>query len=165
MIRIFLLDNTWFNVDNETDATYLIDKNAEEFTAEQIINAVGNEHLICNVTMHKNENGDWYFQAQEPTQEELVRQRIDEIKVAVQNVLDAKAQELEYDDGFTLATYATSTKERYRNQANQFIAWRDNVWDKCYEILNAFQSGEIEMPTIEYVLERLPSLNWDDTSE
>ena len=77
-------------------------------------------------------------------------------------MLDAKAQELEYDDGFTLATYATSTKERYRNQANQFIAWRDNVWDKCYEILNAFQSGEIEMPTVEYVLERLPNLEWEE---
>ena len=114
------------------------------------------------------EDGTRQFQIKappEPTQEELVRQRIDEIKVAVQNVLDAKAHELEYDDGFTLATYATSTKERYRNQANQFIAWRDNVWDKCYEILNTFQSGEIEMPTVEYVLERLPSLNWDDTSE
>ncbi len=114
------------------------------------------------------EDGTRQFQIkapQEPSQEELVRQRINEIKVKVQNVLDAKAQELEYDDGFTLATYATSTKERYRNQAIQFIAWRDNVWDKCYEILNAFQSGEIEMPTIEYVFERLPSLNWDDTSE
>lgn len=114
------------------------------------------------------EDGTRQFQIKtpkEPTQEELVRQRIDEIKIAVQNVLDAKAQELEYDDGFTLATYATSTKERYRNQAIQFIAWRDNMWDKCYEILNAFQSGEIEMPTIEYVLERLPSLNWDNTSE
>jgi len=97
----------------------------------------------------------------EKTLEELVRQRIDEIKVAVQNVLDAKAQELDYDDGFTLATYATSTNERYKNQANQFIAWRDNVWDKCYEILNAFQSGEIEMPTVEYVLERLPNLEWE----
>ena len=53
-------------------------------------------------------------------------------------------------------------KKRYRNQANQFIAWRDNVWDKCYEILNAFQNGEIEMPTVEYVLERLPSLEWEE---
>ena len=101
-------------------------------------------------------------QHQEPTQEELVRQRIDEIKVRVQNVLDAKAHEQEYDDGFTLATYATSTNERYRNQANQFIAWRDNIWDKCYEILNAFKAGEIEMPTIEYVLERLPNLEWEE---
>ena len=25
---------------------------------------------------------------------------------------------------------------------------------------NAFRSDEIEMPTVEYVLERLPSLNW-----
>lgn len=127
-----------------------------------------NENGCYIAEIESLEDGTRQFQIkapQQPSQEELVRQRIDEIKVAVQNVLDAKAQELEYDDGFTLATYATSTKERYRNQANQFIAWRDNVWDKCYEILNAFQSGEIEMPTIEYVLERLPSLNWDDTSE
>ena len=126
-----------------------------------------NEHNCYIDEIEPLEDGTRQFQIkaprhQEPTQEELVRQRIDEIKVSVQNVLDAKAHEQEYDDGFTLATYATSTKERYRNQANQFIAWRDNVWDKCYEILNAFRSGEIEMPTVEYVLERLPNLEWEE---
>lgn len=27
--------------------------------------------------------------------------------------------------------------------------------------MNAFKAGEIEMPTVEYVLERLPSLEWE----
>lgn len=163
MIRVFYKNDTFVNVDNDHDAQGFLNAGFTELTSEEITNAgmVGYEHTVCSNNT-KFENGQIVFTPpQPPSQEELVRQRIDEIKIIVQNVLDAKAQELEYDSGFTLATYATSTKERYRNQANQFIAWRDNVWDKCYEILNAFQSGEIEMPTVEYVLERLPNLEWE----
>lgn len=163
MIRVFYKNDTFVNVDNNHDAQSFLNAGFTELTSEEITNAgmVGYEHTVCSDNT-KFEDGQIVFTLpQPPSQEELVRRRIDEIKVSVQNVLNAKAQELEYDDGFTLATYATSTKERYRNQAAQFIAWRDNVWDKCYEILNAFKVDEIEMPTVEYVLERLPSLEWE----
>ena len=86
---------------------------------------------------------------------------IDEIKVSVQNVLDAKAQEKNYDNGFAIASYANSTDTIFHDEANRFIVWRDQCWRECYNILAQFQSGEIEMPTVEYVLERLPSLNWE----
>lgn len=114
------------------------------------------------------EDGTRQFQIkapQEPTQEELVKSRITEIQIAVQNLLDSKAQDKNYDNGFAIASYANSTDTIFHDEANRFIAWRDNVWDKCYEILNAFQNGEIEMPTIEYVLERLPNLEWEKTND
>lgn len=93
----------------------------------------------------------------EKTDDEVIR----DIQVAVQNLLDSKAQEKLYDDGFSLASYANSTVEKFRNEANAFIAWRDQCWSKCYEILGQYQSGEITRPDSTYVLERLPVLNWE----
>ena len=109
------------------------------------------------------EDGTRQFQIkapQPPTQEEIVQVRISEIQVAVQNLLDSKAREKNYDNGFAIASYANSTDVIFHEEANRFIAWRDTCWRKCYNILAQFQSGEIEMPTVEYVLNRLPSLEW-----
>ena len=110
------------------------------------------------------EDGTRQFQIkapQEPAQEDIVKSRITEIQSAVQNLLDAKAQEKNYENGFAIASYANSTDTIFHDEANRFIAWRDACWRECYNILSQFQSGEIEMPTVEYVLERLPSLNWE----
>lgn len=110
------------------------------------------------------EDGTRQFQIkapQEPTQEEIVRKRITEIQSAVQNLLDSRAQEKNYDNGFAIASYANSTDTIFHEEANRFIAWRDQCWRECYDILAQFQSGELEMPTVEYVLERLPTLEWE----
>lgn len=91
------------------------------------------------------------------TDDEMIKR----IQVAVQSLLDAKAHELNYDDGFAIASYANSTVEKFRTEARRFIAWRDACWDKCYEILGQYQSGQITRPDTTYVLERLPVLNWE----
>lgn len=98
---------------------------------------------------------------QEQIANELVQNRIKEIQSAVQNLLDEKAQEKLYDDAFAICSYANSTDEAFHSEANQFISWRDRCWRKCYEILAQFQSGEIEMPTVEYVMNELPVLTWE----
>lgn len=98
--------------------------------------------------------------SEEQKQQEAVQKRIIEIQIAVQNLLDGKAKEKMYDNGFAIASYAASTNETFRDEAQRFITWRDGVWSKCYEILADFESGEIEMPSVEYVMERLPTLDW-----
>jgi len=111
------------------------------------------------------EDGTRQFQIkapQEPTQEVIVKSRITEIQMAVQNLLDSKAQEKNYDNGFAIASYANSTDTIFHDEANRFIAWRDQCWRECYNILAQFKNGEIEMPTVEYVLERLPNLEWEE---
>lgn len=125
-----------------------------------------NENDCYIVEIEPLEDGTRQFQIKapqhhEPTQEELVKSRITEIQSAVQNLLDSKAQEKNYDNGFAIASYANSTDAIFHDEANRFIAWRDACWRECYNILAQFQSGEIEMPTVEYVLSRLPSLNWN----
>lgn len=98
---------------------------------------------------------------QEQIQQELVNRRITEIQIAVQNLLDSKAREKLYDDAFAICSYANSTDETFHSEANQFIAWRDQCWRKCYEILGLFQNGDIPMPTVGEVLRQLPTLDWE----
>lgn len=99
--------------------------------------------------------------SQEQVQQEAVTQRITEIQIAVQNLLDSKAQEKLYDNAFAICSYANSTDETFYAEANQFIAWRDQCWRKCYEILALFQNGDIPMPTVGEVLRQLPTLDWE----
>ena len=65
MIRLFLYDSTWFNVDNDTDAQNLLDKGAVEYTSDQIRGVEGNETWVSNDTMFQDEQG-WYFHREEP---------------------------------------------------------------------------------------------------
>ena len=98
---------------------------------------------------------------QEELQQELVNQRIAEIKLAVQNTLDLKAKEKDYDTAVSLASYVTSTDDEFHEQANRFIAWRDQCWRKCFEIIGLFNNGDIPMPTVGEVLRQLPTLDWE----
>ena len=98
---------------------------------------------------------------QEQIQQELVNQRIAQIKSAVQNTLDLKAKEKDYDTAVSLASYVTSTDDEFHEQANRFIAWRDQCWRKCFEIIGLFNNGDIPMPTVGEVLRQLPTLDWE----
>ena len=160
MIRLFYYNNTWFNVDNDVDSQNLLDKGAVEYLPSQIRGVEGNESWVSNDTMFQDEQGNWYFEKTEP--KVTVEDRIKEIQNAVQILLDNKAQERNYDNGFAIASYANSTDTIFRNEANAFIAWRDQCWRKCYEILADFQQGNIEIPTVDYVLNELPVLDWND---
>lgn len=102
------------------------------------------------------------MKTEEEKQKEFAEQRFKDIQTAVQAVLDGKAKEKNYDNGFALAGYALSTNDTFRSEAGKFIAWRDAVWAKCYQILDAYKAGEIEMPSVENVLAVLPELEWDD---
>ena len=99
-------------------------------------------------------------EAPQKSLDEIAEQRFKDIQNAVQILLDSKAQEKNYDNGFAIASYALSTNETFRTEATNFIAWRDAVWSKCYQLLDLFTSGQIEMPSVENVLEQLPVLEW-----
>lgn len=159
MIRIFYHNNTWFNVDNDHDADELLNAGAVEYTSDQIRNAAGNEFQICNEYMHLDGDNNWYFEI--PSTVVTPEQRIKEIQDAVQNLLDSKAKEKMYDSALSIATYAISSDEIFKAEADAFVVWRDRCWRKCYDILAQFQSGEIEMPSVENVIEQLPTFDWD----
>lgn len=91
-----------------------------------------------------------------PTPEEIIKGYED----AVQKHLDATAQSRDYDNTYTCLSYLSSTDEVWHHEANVFNAWRDQVWRKCHEVLNAVLSGTLPPPTVEELIALLPEIEW-----
>lgn len=85
---------------------------------------------------------------------------IKEIQDIVQDILDEKAHEKNYDNGFALASYSDSTNETFREEAARFIEWRDQCWLLCYDLLDKYQKGEIYRPEPEDLYDLIPVFNW-----
>lgn len=79
---------------------------------------------------------------------------------AVQAHLDATAQTRGYDNTYTCLSYRDSSDEKWKREANIFNLWRDSVWRKAHEILDAVMCGAIPQPTVEEVIAQLPKIEW-----
>lgn len=93
-----------------------------------------------------------------PTPEEIIKGYED----AVQAHLDRTAQSRDYDNTYTCLSYLSSTDPTWNREANAFNAWRDQVWRKCHEILNAVMAGTKPQPTIDELIAELPAIDWND---
>lgn len=102
------------------------------------------------------ENGKFVWREVEKTPEEIVKEYED----AVQNHLDSTAQTKGYDNSYTCLSYLSSTDETWQRESNIFNAWRDAVWRKCHEILDAVKSGTAEPPAVDELLNMLPIIGW-----
>lgn len=107
---------------------------------------------------------EWLAQGNAPqparTQEELQAKLITDFTNLVQNYLDTKARERNYDNILSLCTYATSTNEKFRREGQAGVEWRDAVWNKCYEILAEVQVGTRTAPAD--IIAELPIFTWGD---
>lgn len=104
------------------------------------------------------------FEIQEPEQP-TVEDIVQEIKDRIQLLLDDTARQKNYDNGVSLASYANSTIDSFKQEALSFIQWRDTVWNTCYHYLNLYQQGEYEFTTVSDFLSLLPTFNWENNSE
>jgi hypothetical protein len=80
----------------------------------------------------------------------------------VQARLDAFARTRGYDGILSACTYATSTNPKFAAEGQHCVQARDATWAKCYEILNAVQAGERQIPTWEELEAELPPLEWPE---
>lgn len=80
----------------------------------------------------------------------------DDAAAAIQNALDAKAQEYLYDNIFTATTYTNSTNPRFKADADAFIKWRDEVWVWAYAKLDDVKNNTAEKPEFSKLLEDMP---------
>lgn len=103
-------------------------------------------------------NGAWYAAGKAPAAppEKIIKG----YEEAVQSYLDATAQAKGYDSTYTCLSYLSSTDETWHREANIFNAWRDSVWRKCHEVLNAVLAGELAPPTVEELIAQLPQIVW-----
>ena len=103
-------------------------------------------------------DGAWYVAGKAPATpaEKIIKGYED----AVQSHLDETAQAKGYDNTYTCLSYLSSTDETWNREANIFNAWRDSVWRKCHEVLNAVLAGELAPPTVEDLIAQLPKIEW-----
>lgn len=123
-----------------------------------------NANGCCIEETEPKEDGTRQFQIKklkEPTEAERLEELKASIISSVQQVLDSTAQSRGYDNGFALASYSNSTDAIFRHEAEAFVVWRDKAWRYCYNLLDRFLAGEIEQPTVDYVLENMPKVEWN----
>ncbi|CAB4326607.1 hypothetical protein [Brucella sp. 191011898] len=81
-------------------------------------------------------------------------------RTAIQTMIDAKAQEKQYDSGATLASYVNSTVPEWAAEAQAFVVWRDQVWTYSLGELEKVKSGLREQPAVDDFLAELPAFDW-----
>ena len=106
------------------------------------------------------DKGDYYEVVDISSQKPPVEVQIKVYENAVQAHLDATAQTRGYDNTYTCLSYTTSKDETWLRESLAFSEWRDSVWRKAHEILNAFKVGAIPQPTVEEVIAQLPKISW-----
>ncbi len=88
------------------------------------------------------------------TQEQIIKSFV----TVVQDFMDSKAQELNYDSIFTAITYENDTNIKFAKEAEAFKAWRSKVWTTCYAVLDEVLAGTRAIPTKEELFALLPEL-------
>lgn len=96
----------------------------------------------------------------EAKQAETIAVAINSYRAAIQQNIDEKASERQYDSGATLASYVNSTIEQWATESKTFVAWRDAVWLYVLAELDKVQKGEREQPSVEDFLAELPLFEW-----
>jgi hypothetical protein len=91
-----------------------------------------------------------------PTAEQIIAG----FTAGVQQHLDTFARTRDYDGILSAATYATSAVPKFKTEGQYAVEARDATWAKCYEVLDAVQSGQRPMPTLEELIAELPVLTW-----
>lgn len=85
---------------------------------------------------------------------------------AAQDYLDKEAFARGYGDPdgknaiLSLCSYASGSDSKFGIEGRVGLAWREEVWAKCFEILAKVKSGERTIPTLDEFLEELPKPQW-----
>lgn len=123
---------------------------------ETVIGKILNDYFITNdIEIPVLPHEDPYRVEQD--NDELLKQSI---TIAVQAHIDGEATTKGYDNANSCVSYYNSEDEIFAKEAKAMSSWRDKCWRYCYNLLEQYTKGEVERPTVEYVLENLPKLEW-----
>ena len=76
------------------------------------------------------------------------------------NFVDSVAQQQQYNDAVSCASYVNSTNATWKAQGTAFIAWRDSVYTYVIAQEALMQSGSRTIPTFAEFQTELPVIAW-----
>lgn len=94
------------------------------------------------------------------TQEEMLANVKEHMTNFLQNLLDEKAKERNYDGILSLCSYATSSDPIFAAEGQAGVVWRDAVWRAGYNIMADVLAGTRQIPTEEQLITELPTIQW-----
>jgi hypothetical protein len=103
---------------------------------------------------------DWLADGNEPDPADTPPITLADYQDAVQDMLDAKAKERNYDDILSLCTYVASGNPLFAAEGQAGVSWRDAAWAKCYEVLAEVRAATRPQPTVEELIAELPAMVW-----
>lgn len=128
--------------------------------------------ILAKEEVVRNEEGQYVFKSDlDEEHEQAIRDQRErdamqaEFTNAIQQRLDAFAQERGYDNIISACSYFGSNNARFKAEADRAIQLRDDTWAICYAILDAVLAGERAVPTLEEIASELPALTWEDAAE
>lgn len=80
---------------------------------------------------------------------------LNDYRRAVQAHVDVTAQERQYDNATSCASYVNSTNPVWAAEATAFVAWRDAVWAYAFTELDKVTNGERQQPTVSEFIDEL----------
>ena len=89
-----------------------------------------------------------------------IEQTVSEYTSAVQQRLDDFAKTRGYSSMLSACTYATSAVPKFQSEGQYCVNARDETWNACYLILEQVNTGKRVMPSLDELLQALPSLAW-----
>lgn len=79
----------------------------------------------------------------------------------IQKHLDQVAQSKKYDNAASIVSYIGNSNAQWDAEARAFQEWRTQIWTSMIDILNSIENGTLINPSIQYVLNQLPEIEWD----
>lgn len=113
---------------------------------------------IEEITLDREEQRTFEIVANTPPTKEY---QIKIYKNTTSQYIDKIAQTRDYDNAYACLSYLNSTNETWKRESVIFNEWRDNVWNKAYEIINKIENNEIIPLNINDFVSQLPLIDWN----
>lgn len=104
------------------------------------------------------------YEKPDQTVAEIIKQKGEEIDRQLEELLDKTVHDLRrYKNIETCIGYFNSTNEKWRKEAREANAWRDDLYKKAEEILEKVKAGEIDYNEVDvnYIVSRVQPLGWE----
>ena len=80
---------------------------------------------------------------------------LDALASATDRFIEDQAQALGYKSADRLAGYVTSKVKEWQAEAQEFVAWRDKVWQAFFKATK----NEAKLPQVDELLDELPRMD------